>query len=174
MRSTHGNERVREREHAMSGSCLKVRCPQCKGRTRLAADAFAELRRRPSIGIDHLCEHCGHRFAATLHTGASPAMETPPAPAPLMELIPVATVVPAAAPALAPVAASVATPSVAPVAAPAAIPVAPFAPKAAVAASAPPFGLLGERNAEAPGRARAEAPAGSPPPFASGAAFNPP
>jgi hypothetical protein len=134
-------------------SCLKLRCPNCKGRTRLDAEAFAELRRRPNVAVDHTCEHCDHRFAATLLSGAMPASS--PTPTPAKVLTPALEMKPAEVP-MAP-------------------PVVPFAPKTVAPAGAPPFGLLGEERQEAPKRARAETPVvGSPPPFAAGATFNPP
>lgn len=133
-------------------SCLKLRCPNCKGRTRLDAEAFAELRRRPNVAVDHTCEHCDHRFAATLLSGAIPASSPTPTPAkvpgPAVEMKPIES-------------------------APAAV--VPFAPKSTGSAGAPPFGLLGEESPEAPKRVRVEAaPVGSAPPFAAGAALNPP
>jgi hypothetical protein len=141
-------------------SCLKLRCPSCKGKSRLDAESFAELRRRPNVGVDHTCEHCGHEFVATLLSGAVPTSSPKPTPAaaPATVQLPHAEV-PARE-----------TPTATP-----AIPAVPFAPKAAAPTNAPPFGLLGEDRPDVPARARSEAPvAGSSPPFAAGAALNPP
>lgn len=139
----------------MTKSCLKVRCPQCKGRSRLTGEEFTLLRRLPTATVDHACEHCGTKFPASLamHSPSDPQIHLPPTPA--------------AAPAVAP------TP-LPPVAAPMPIPAAaPFAPRLETPGAAVPFGMLGERREEPGTRAKNE-PAGSPPPFAAGASVNAP
>jgi hypothetical protein len=139
----------------MTKSCLKLRCPSCKGRTHLSVEAFGRLRRQPTTAIEHVCEHCGHRFPATLLSGALPAVEKSPIPLPVVEH----------KPAFEPKAAEVPP---APVAAP-------FIPRATPAAVIdPPFGPLGVRQVDSPVRARNEAPAMAPPPFAAGAAADAP
>jgi len=98
-----------------------------------------------------VCEHCSHRFPATF------AAATPSDPEILVR-----------EPVVEPKSAETKIPE-APVA-----PAAPFTPRAAaVAASPPPFGPLGERS-EQPARGRQDSPAGTPPPFAPGAAADAP
>jgi sRNA-binding protein len=103
-------------------------------------EAFAELRRNPTAGVDHTCEHCGHRYAATLAGGSEIAPEKTPVPTPVAAEARIET---------------------------AAQPPAPFQPKATPAGpEAPPFGLLAGRN-EGPS-VRQDAAVGAPPPFAAG------
>ena len=134
----------------MSKSCLKVRCPVCKGRTRLSAEAFAQLRRQPSMSVDHACEHCGTRFPATL------AMHSPSDP---QIILPAAVQAPASA-----------APAMPQAVAPPPPMAVPFAPRTeAAAGAAVPFGMLGDRRDEAAAKPRADAPLNAPPPLAAGA-----
>jgi hypothetical protein len=131
----------------MTRSCLKLRCPTCKGRTRLAAEKFDELRRRPTVPVEHQCEHCGRRFPATLLSGLTGDADHTPSRPPSADPTPVER-----------------RPE--PM-------IAPFAPRAAapVIDGAPPFGPLGERQ-DAP-RGRKDAPIEAPP-FAPGQAVQAP
>src|SRR5688500_7056222 len=134
----------------MAKSVLKVRCPSCKGQTWLSTDSFNKLRSQLSAAVDHDCEHCGHRFATTL---AGPTGQPPSAPA--------AAAPPAAQPVEKPYQPPAPPPSV------------PFAPRAEASPGAPPFGLLGERREDQPGKSRPEIKLGSPPPFAAGPSHSP-